>query len=228
MNIYFITTQLLQERYRHAAGLHSDTNIVIAESEENAIDIMYNLMKPYVLNRDSIQVAKGANLNALTGHGQDVQQYLITPSLRNSQTQWQSLEKLVEHYIRYNYHIYDKDGEVELLNYYQHFGNDEFPNIPHIPGSDEGSSDTDDVSPVIADCNDLVSPGNYNLLKGSANTPINDAFHVVVSVFDNTVMQTAYLADSTNTRVYYRVGTISDKTYTSWMPVLHETEVTQI
>ena len=225
MNIYFITTQLLQERYRHAAGLHSDTNIVIAESEEDAIDVMYNRIKPYVLNRDSVCVAKGANLQALTGHGTDVQKYLITPSLKDSKTQWQSLDKLMEHYIRYNYHVYDKDGEVELLNYYQHFGKDEFPGIPE--GEGELGSDGD-VETLIADCNDLVTSGSYNLLKGSANTPLSESFHVVVSVFDHTVMQTAYLADSTNTRVYYRTGTVNDKVYTSWIPVLHETEVTQL
>ena len=225
MNIYFITTRLLQERYRHAAGLHSDTNIVIAESEENAIDVMYNLMKPYVLNRDSICVANGVNLQALTGHGTDVQQYLTAPSLKDCKTQWQSLDKLKEHYIRYNYHIYDKDGEVELLNYYQHFGRDEFPDIPKGDGESEGNSGTETL---VADCNDLVTSGNYNLLKGSTNRPLADSYYVHVSVFDNTVMQTAYLADSTNTRVYYRTGAVNDKVYTSWIPVLHETEVTQI
>ena len=108
MNIYFITVKLLKERYRHEAGLHSDTNIVIANSEQEAIDIMYKLMKPYVLNKSDVFLAKGANGSAETGNGKDVQEYLITPSLKGSKTQWESLDKLLGHYIRYGYHIYDK------------------------------------------------------------------------------------------------------------------------
>lgn len=225
MNIYFITVNLLKERYRHESGLHSDTNIVIADNEQAAIDIMYDLMKPYVLNKSAVFVAKGANSVAETGHGEDVQEYLITPSLKDSKTQWESLNVLLEHYIRYGYHIYDKDGEVELLNYYQHFGVDEFPDIPVIPEEESAELKT-------YDCNELISTGSYNLTSESTHTPIaNKEFRVDVGVHDEIVMQTAYLAEAGQTRLYYRTGTLqAADTYdwVSWIPISHEAQVIEI
>lgn len=228
MNIYFITVKLLKERYRHESGLHSDTNIVIAESEQSAIDIMYNLMKPYVYSKSDVFVAKDAIGKAKTGHGMNVQEYLITPSLKGSKTQWESLDKLLTHYIRYGYHIYDKDGEVELLNYYQHFGVDEFPDIPVpptpiIPGGDEETK--------TYDCNKLTDSGFYNLSTESINTPITDKeFRVEVGAHDDIIMQTAYLAEANQTRIYYRTGNLqnSEYTWTRWIPISHEGQITEI
>ena len=82
LNIYFVTVKLLHESMRHAAGLHNDTNIVIAESEDEALSIMRNLFRPYILNEDSVFIAKYLKLdNAVQrGNGSDSVEYLNFPS----------------------------------------------------------------------------------------------------------------------------------------------------
>ena len=120
MNIYFVTVSLLHENMRHAAGLHSDTNIVIAESEDDALSIMRNLFRPYILNDDSVFIAKNLNhLNAVQrGNGNNAEKYLNFPNNVPYDTLSEYLDILKDHYDRYEYHIYDKSGEVKILNGY--------------------------------------------------------------------------------------------------------------
>lgn len=135
MNIYFIDVEMYEEKDRWITGIHNKTNLVIAENEQEAIEIMQNLTAPYYRE---VKITEGVDKVVETGNGNDVQQYLDLPSFEGCTTQWECLERLHDHYVRYEYKIYDKDGEVELLNYYQHFGKDEFPT--EIPKDPEAST----------------------------------------------------------------------------------------
>lgn len=120
MNIYFVTVSLLHENMRHAAGLHSDTNIVIAESEDEALSIMRNLFRPYILNDDSVFISNDLKLdNAVQrGNGSSSVEYLNFPCNVSYDTLKDYLELLKDHYNLYEYAIYDKSGEVKILNNY--------------------------------------------------------------------------------------------------------------
>ncbi len=120
LNIYFVTVKLLHESMRHAAGLHSDTNIVIAESEDEALSIMRNLFRPYILNDDSVFISNDLKLdNAVQrGNGSSSVEYLNFPCNVSYDTLKDYLELLKDHYNLYEYAIYDKSGEVKILNNY--------------------------------------------------------------------------------------------------------------
>lgn len=131
MNIYYIDIEMFKDSDRWITGIHNKTNLVIAESEEDAINIMKSLTHPYYRE---VKATEGVNKIVITGNGNNVKEYLNEPDVYICKTQKEWLDKFNDHYIRYNYKIYDKDGEVELLNYYQHFGIDEFPKeLPKEP-----------------------------------------------------------------------------------------------
>lgn len=131
MNIYYIDVEMFKDSDRWITGIHNKTNLVIAESEEDAISIMKSLTHPYYRE---VKVTEGVDRIVITGNGDNVEEYLDEPDVYNCKTQKEWLDKFNNHYIRYNYKIYDKGGEVEMLNYYQHFGIDEFPKeLPKEP-----------------------------------------------------------------------------------------------
>lgn len=89
------------------------------------------------------------------------------------------------------------------------------------------------LTPETLDCNTLVTPGPFLLAATSTNTPIeNKRFRVVVSVFDTQILQTAYIAESGETGIFYRTGTLIHNeeciTWENWIPMIHEATVTEI
>lgn len=87
---------------------------------------------------------------------------------------------------------------------------------------------------TIEDCNNLTEPNQYNLKRGSINTPegtqeCQSPWVVYVKRYNTQVLQTAYSADAGDTRIYYRTGTLIESnnsiTWLDWIPMIHETNV---
>lgn len=91
---------------------------------------------------------------------------------------------------------------------------------------------------AVQDCNLLYMPGEYNCAAGSPNAPTSSQeYKIQVKRFGNQILQTAYLAESGETRIYYRTGlllaeaTEESEAITqwdidkSWVPMIHEGNV---
>ena len=89
---------------------------------------------------------------------------------------------------------------------------------------------------AVQDCNLLYMPGEYNCAAGSPNAPTDSQeYKVQVKRFSNQILQTAYLVEDGETRIYYRTGLlISEATEDSsavtewnsnWVPMIHEGNV---
>ncbi len=95
---------------------------------------------------------------------------------------------------------------------------------------------TVDPLPIVGDCNEIVSSGETHLAEGSKNTPESvelseNPWILQVRRMVSQVLQTIYCAKSGDSSVYYRTGSIGTDnivTWTSWIPMIHETSVTEI
>lgn len=101
--------------------------------------------------------------------------------------------------------------------------------------SEAGITTTDPV-PVAADCNELINSGETYLSEGSKHTPedseLSEGLWIIqVRRMISQVLQTIYSAKSGDSSVYYRTGTVDNdtvSTWTNWIPMIHETSVTEI
>ncbi len=132
---YYVQTEFADERFRWQSGVYNPITLVVAESEEQAIQNLKDFLQPYEVyvgvpytKNNEGQRIKIANI-ADFGHGYEIREYLRDPKLR--QKYRELLDAYKDHYKRYDLQIFDERGEILWQNDYTQDRN--FPTPPPPP-----------------------------------------------------------------------------------------------
>lgn len=214
---YYVQTEFTNERFRWQSGVYNPITLVVAESEDKAIENLKTFLGlydvyvglPFTKDAEGHRVAI-ANI-AEFGHGSEIKKYLSDPQQRQKYSEL--LDAYKDHYKRYDLQIFDERGEILWQNDYTQDRNFQTP--PPPPKNTMVVIPSEDVDRLKAGVG-LVGEETDTSARSYVLTSeyITDENGVV------TIKQSKFMPDGS---IYVRTKT-GDEPFTEWLldPVFTE------
>lgn len=206
---FYVQTVFTNERFREKSGVYNPITVVVAESEDKAIQNLKEFLRPwgawvglpFTVNAAGEKVTI-ANLDEF-GHGYKIRDYLEDP--QKLQKYRELLDAYKDHYKRYDLQIYDERGEILWQNDYTQ--NRNFPQPaqpPKVITVEIPIEDADKVKAGVA----LVAEESENSASGSVLTSeyTTDENGVII------IRQSRLMPDG---RILVR-SKVGDETFSPW------------